>query len=166
MTDIVVSTEVETWPTKPPSQEYLDGEPYAARGATDGRVTNVMAWVETNVRHYYGDSHCKDLPGAQPGTTIYAVVADYSTGSTFGRDGGQSNVLDFFLDPDKAEALRQTAAGTRDYSFEFEDTVYSASWMGYFEDLNDISVWEVVIQPGPNDPLVPNTTHWNFKRGH
>lgn len=93
MTNIVVTTEVETWTTRraDPNDRWDNGD-------TAGRVTNVAAWIEEDARHaYFGSSLSKEFPDdVTVGTTLYAVVADYSSGCTFGRDGGHSSVVDVF----------------------------------------------------------------------
>ena len=146
MTAVCVTTEIETWVEEGPDQDYLKGEPYSYRGATGGAVTNVIAFIEDEHRHYYGDSHGKELD-ALPGDMVYAVVASYSTGDTFGRDGGQAKVLDFFQNSDLAERLREVARTNSDYNFEFEGETYYAPWIGYFERLDKIEVWACSIRP-------------------
>jgi hypothetical protein len=149
MTQICVTTEVDTWQEEGPDQSYLNGEPYSYRGATGGRVTNVIAYIDSETHTYYGESAGKDIPKAKVGDIVYAVVADYSTGDTFGRDGGHSQVLDFFTDPDVADQLLAAALrdGDNRFSFEFEGRSYSKSWAGYFESLNNLEVWACTVRP-------------------
>lgn len=163
MTHICVTTEVNSWVEEGPDDDYLKGEPYSYRGATGGRVSNVIAFVVDEPQHYYGDSHGKDLD-VGPGDTVYAVVAGYTTGDTFGREGGQAKVLDFFTDPDKANRLCAVAQDTVDYSFNFEGERYSAAWVGYFERLDTMEVWECIVRSSRWSSGDGPT--YGFRRGH
>lgn len=163
MAFIQISTEVETWVDreKDPEDEWDAGD-------TGGRVSNVTAWVSEETKEsgwYHNDSIIRELP-VEAGDKIYAVVADYSSGSTFGRDGGYAQVLDAFVSMDDALALQSAALETRstdswrqdyDYDFTFNGSEYSRAWAGYFEQLNSLDVWELIVQnravnylnPGP-----------------
>lgn len=145
MTQIVVSAEVEVWSTRPP-----DPDDSWDAGDTAGRVVGVHAWTarewESSSHRRYGgyDSWSGEL-NVQPGGYVYAVVADYESGSTFGRDGGHASVVDVFTDIEMADALAEVAENTTDYRFSFGDEDYYASWQGYFESLNEIRVWAVRV---------------------
>lgn len=86
------------------------------------------------------------------GDTVYVVIAQYSTGNTFGRSEGELTVLDAFEDADKAHELKNAllapAKKTNGLS-EYERTVngkkYYMPWVGYFELLNDLSIHAVVV---------------------
>ncbi len=160
MTRIVVSAETRTWTTRP-----ADPEDSWDNGDSAGEVSNVVAYVEATETSYYGDSHGKDIPGAQLGSTVYAVVADYESGSTFGRDGGHASVLDFFATAQEARDLAEAALkpdGKEDrygrsvdrfeYSFEHNGVTYHRAWVGYFESLNTLDVWECRIKGQAKDP--------------
>lgn len=145
MTKIVVSTEVEVWSTRDrdPDDDWDTGD-------TAGRVVGVRAWEcrdwEGNTFRRYGgyDSWSGELD-VQAGDYVYAVVADYESGSTFGRDGGHASVVDVFTDIETADALAKVAESAEDYRFYFGDRDYYASWQGYFEYLNDMKVWAVRV---------------------
>lgn len=155
MTFVVVTTEVENRTTR-----RRDPEDRWDIGDEEGRVTNVTGHVVTELQNYYGDSHGKDIPDLRVGDVVYAVVADYSSGCTFGRTGAQGKVLDFFTDRDEAQALATAALkkdGNRkdwggnnipyfEYSFEFNGVEYSRDWVGYFEDLQSLDVWQVTVR--------------------
>lgn len=166
MTRIVASTEVEYWQVEPPEDS---DEPYSYRGETGGRVTNVVAEVENDIRNYYGDGHGKDLD-VNPGDTVYVVVVEYSTGDSFGRDGGQSKVLDIFTTAKEAADLAERATA-HDYNkdgfgFRHNGVDYYTPWCGYFESLDSIEVWDVQVR-GPRFTKLDNGhTQWNFRRGH
>lgn len=161
MTQVCVTTEIETWQEEGPDEDHLKGEPYSWRGATGGAVTNVIAFIEETAHPYYGDSHGKDLD-VRPGDVVYAVVASYTTGDTFGREGGQAKVLDFFLDADEAERLLEAAKADNDYNFEFEGTTYYRPWVGYFEQLDRLEVWACSIRPD----RWSEGSRPGFRRGH
>lgn len=143
MTKIVVSAEVEVWRTRDPDL----GDSWDA-GDTAGRVVGVNAWTarewEREPRYGSWDSWSGELD-VQAGDYVYAVVADYESGSTFGRDGGHASVVDVFTDIETADALAKVAESAEDYRFYFGDRDYYASWQGYFESLNEMRVWAVRV---------------------
>lgn len=143
MTKIVVSAEVEVWRTRDP-----DPDDSWDAGDTAGRVVGVNAWTarewEREPRYGSWDGWSGELD-VQAGDYVYAVVADYESGSTFGRDGGHASVVDVFTDIETAAALAKVAESAEDYHFYFGDRDYYASWQGYFEYLNDMKVWAVRV---------------------
>lgn len=161
MTRIVVSAETRTWTTR-----ERDTSDSWDTGDTAGEVTNVVASIEAQEVSYYGESHGKDIPDLKIGDTVYAVVADYESGCTFGRDGGHASVLDFFATAQEARdlaevALRPDSEGRNwrgdstkicGYSFEHNGQSYYRSWVGYFESLNSLDVWECRIKGHAKDP--------------
>jgi hypothetical protein len=160
MTRIVISAEVDRRETRAadPNDEWDSGD-------TEGHVTNVIAYVETEVHYYYGASACVDLVAGY-GTTVYAVVADYDSGSTFGHDGGHAQVLDGFLTPEEAKALLDAANAGTEHGFEHNGKDYSRSWVGYFESLNSLDIWDVQVRLNPADPFRPKGTgRYSLKRG-
>lgn len=160
MTRVVVSAETREWTTR-----ERDSSDSWDQGDTAGEVSNVVAWLEGQEVGYYGDSHGKDIPGVQLGDTVYAVVADYESGSTFGRSGGHASVLDFFTDREEAKALADAALkpdGKEDrwgrqvdkfeYSFTHNNQNYHRPWVGYFESLISLEIWECRIKGTAKDP--------------
>lgn len=155
MPNILVGTEVDTWTSRErdPDDEWDAGD-------TEGRVSNVWASYCEDAPRSWSDSIIIREPENFNGT-LFAVVADYSSGSTSGRDGGYSQVLDAFADSETAEALAKAALECeRDgwrisykYSFTFNDKEYSRSWAGYFEDLNSLDVWEIKVRKNAIDPF-------------
>lgn len=143
MTKIVVSVDTEVWQTREP-----DPDDSWDAGDTSGRVVGVRAWTARDweqERRYGGyDSWDGDLD-VSAGDYVYAVVADYESGSTFGRDGGHASVVDVFSDIETADACAEAAEQAQDYRFEFQGREYYASWQGYFESLNEIRVWAVKV---------------------
>lgn len=143
MTQVIVSAETEVWSTRDP-----DPDDSWDAGDTAGRVVGVRAWTarewEQKTR-YGGYAHWEgDLP-VEPGDCVYAVVADYESGSTFGRDGGHASVVDVFTDVETAGACARAAEQAESYRFYFQDREYYASWQGYFESLNEMQVWAVKV---------------------
>lgn len=144
MTKIVVSVETEVWTTRDrdPDDDWDAGD-------TAGRVVGVHTWTarEWENKTYYGgyDSWSGELD-VQAGDYVYAVVADYESGSTFGRDGGHASILDVFTDVKEADSLCIVAEKAKDFKFFYGDKEYYASWTGYFEYLQDMKVWAVRVE--------------------
>lgn len=170
MAEIIICTTVDTWQSDGPSPGYLAGEPYSYRGSTSGRVSNVYAYlapVDTSIGYGY-ESLSLDL-SVEVGDIIYAVVADYNSGDSFGRTGGHSQILDAFLDHHKAEALAEEALkdNNTNFSFTYDGKDYHRSWDGYFESLNSLDVWEIRVSRYANDPFrTSQNSNIGFKRGH
>lgn len=174
MARVVVSAETREWTTRQrdPSDSWDIGD-------TAGEVTNVVAFLETQEVSYYGDSHGKEIEGAELGSKVWAVVADYESGCTFGRSGGHAQVLDFFDNPADAKALAEAAlkpdgererwAGYKekvfDYNFTYGDETYYRAWVGYFESLNSLDVWECRIKGNAKDPWSDDPDP-GFRTGH
>lgn len=174
MARVVVTAETRTWETRPadPSDSWDNGD-------TAGEVTNVVAFLEATEVSYYGESHGKELGDVKVGDTVYAVVADYESGCTFGRDGGHASVLDFFTDPDEARefaalAVKPDSEGRNwrgdstkvcGYSFEYKGQNYHRAWVGYFESLNSLDVWECRIKGVAKDPWSDDPQP-GFRTGH
>lgn len=150
MTKVLVVSEVESWSTRgrDPNDEWDQGD-------SAGHVSNVYAKLpkEDDDYYYSGDSLTKNFEeNLRPGIMLYAVVADYESGSTFGRSGGYAQVLDVFLDKADADALASRAVVSVDggdrYSFTWRGKEYFRSWEGYFERLQSLDVWECAIRGG------------------
>jgi hypothetical protein len=145
MTKIVVSVETEVWTVRLP-----DPDDSWDAGDTGGRVVGVRAWTardweQNSFRRYGGYDSWEGGLAVNPGDYVYAVVADYESGSTFGRDGGHASVLDVFADITMADELAQVAENAVEYSFRYNGRDYYASWLGYFESLNEMRVWAVKV---------------------
>lgn len=102
---------------------------------------------------------------AGTGDTVYAVIAQYSTGDTFGRSEGLVSVMDAFSDLDEAKNLVEQLTRKPDKKdkgriTEFERTVngkkYYLPWVGYFEHLDMLRVHAVTVG-GERDESV---TYW------
>jgi hypothetical protein len=169
---IRVNAETESWTTR--AADPSDGWD---QGDSAGRVVNVAAWPDRSPDPYLGvcaESITVDLD-VQPGDLIYAVVADYSTGGTFGRSGGYASVVDAFCDQEEAERLarlahvpRQSGEWEDKYMFSYKGKDYFRSWEGYFEELNSLDVWTVRVREAAQDNLImpPEDRTWGHKTGH
>lgn len=167
MPKIAVSAHTETWTAR-----EADPDDRWDQGDTEGQVANVTAYVDTSNTHSYGESVGKELD-VKIGDTVYAVVADYSSGSTFGRDGGHAQVLDVFTTEDEAAALLEAARNIPEsadfsarYGFEHNGVHYFRSWVGYFESLNSLDIWSVIVRQNPADPIRKGPGRYSLKRGH
>lgn len=142
MTKVVVTTSVKDYVTRErdPNDDWDIGD-------VDGHVDNVSGAIVDELQTYYGCSLGKEFPDhVKVGTRLYAVVADYTSGCTFGRTGAQGQVLDAFETVEEAMALATVAkAVENDYSFDHNGHTYRADWVGYFEHLQNLDVWEIIL---------------------
>jgi hypothetical protein len=164
MTKILISAETRTWTTRP-----RDESDSWDNGDTAGEVSNVWACVEDQAeQHYYGESEVVEL-NVQAGDTIFAVVADYESGCTFGRDGGHAQILDAFLSSNEANACASAAMNVNAndaHSFTYNGKGYYKAWVGYFESLNSLDVWEIRVRGEYQNFLTPGTQRsYGYKRG-
>lgn len=146
MKQIVVSVETEVWSVRDP-----DPDDSWDVGDTAGRVVGVRAWElrdweNSTFRRYGGYDSWTGPLDVEAGDYVYAVVADYESGSTFGRDGGHCSVVDVFADIETADACAKAAELAQEYRFKFQGREYYASWQGYFESLNELRVWAVKVE--------------------
>jgi hypothetical protein len=123
------------------------------------KIENVFAykapeWHKEN--HPYSTSKVSlvfDM-NVEEGDVIYAVVADYNSGNTYNGVGpGYAQVLDVFTRHSEAMDLAITAKHQECRCFTHNDKDYYADWIGYFEELNSMSVWRLIVKPGPPDPF-------------
>lgn len=103
-----------------------------------------------------------DLPWeVKAGDTIFMVWLQYSTGNSFGRnDGEYHEVVGWYQNVDDAIKC-QTAIENEDPNYRFEEggntiqvptfdgqatrKLYTGSWKGYFESLDDVQVETVRV---------------------
>jgi hypothetical protein len=123
-------------------------EPYSYRGETDKEVWGFSAkYVEKGAKPHYGMSSTGAFEcDAKPGDVVFAVVVRYATGDTFGRDGGQTTVMDVFTDAHKATGLYQACQSEKDFSLTFEGKQYYVAWNGYFETLESVDIQTLVVR--------------------
>jgi hypothetical protein len=167
MPKIVVSAEVESRITR-----HADPDDIWDAGDTAGEVSNVEAFIDRHDGRYYGESVARELD-VKIGDTVYAVVADYESGSTFGRSGGHATVLDVFTTLLEAEGLLEAAQAppasddySDRYSFTHNGVDYHRSWVGHFESLNSLDIWDIQVKQNPHDPIKKGPGRYSLKRGH
>ena len=153
MSIVQVVAETDTWQTrKPDKTDEWD------RGDTDGRVENVWAELvlDKKANNWYNSELTKELDDVKPGDTVYAVVVDYASGDTFGRSGGYAQIMDVFKTFEEAEGLYRECTAhqelgrerpiTQGVSYGGQD--YYVAWDGFFESVNSMEVWHLVVRGG------------------
>lgn len=89
----------------------------------------------------------------EPGETVFALVAVYSTGDSFGRhEGARLEFVDVFRNEEAAEAARKILDTEQDRMLEYRNDLgqvisFHPPWSGYFESLDHIQVHELVVSP-------------------
>lgn len=114
--------EVNNWVT-----HEADPEDRWDRDSTDGSVEVLRC-------HLSREDCYNALPAAfevKVGDTAWLVWAQYSTGDSFGRDGGQYELCGVFGSEAAAKAEEERLQKVNDYS---------VPWNGYFENLDFIKV--------------------------
>jgi hypothetical protein len=87
------------------------------------------------------------------GKDIYIVWAEYSTGDSFGHDGGQFEVIDAFSSYKKAKACEQSVYGKNSDEQHMEwirengvACKTNCPWYGYFENLETIHISKMTVE--------------------
>lgn len=147
---VKVIVETETWVTR-----ERDPEDEWDAGDEDGRVSWVSAEVCTEGADenytFYGRGHMPvvfDCDAAE-GDTVFVVVADYTSGSTFGTSAGYFHILTVTKSYEEAVELARAAEAVTQSQFEFEHNgiKYHVPWTGYFERLQEVRVWDCFLRP-------------------
>jgi hypothetical protein len=122
-------------------------------------VSNVYAELVWALKpdSWYSEELTKELGDLKPGDMVYAVVVDYKSGDTFGQQGGYAQIMDVFGTFEEAEglyrecmALNEARSYTRiTQGIEFQGKHYYVAWDGFFESVNSMEVWHLVIRGGP-----------------
>lgn len=147
---IEIDVETSHWVSNPanPNDEW-------DRDDTDGRIDGVAAYYvtegdSTGYRGMGWGDHTYDVD-AQPGDVVHVVIAEYSTGDTFGRSGGQVSVMDVFTENHDAVELWKFLSKVKDeFSVKHNGQDYYIPWNGYFESLEDLDIRTLVVQNGVN----------------
>jgi len=145
-----VTVETETWQTRAP-----DPTDSWDAGDEDGRVSWVSAEVCTDGADenytFYGQGRMPVVfdCDATEGETVFVVVADYTSGSTFGTSAGYFHILTVTKSLEEAMELARAAEAVPRSQFEFEHagTKYYVPWTGYFERLQEVRVWDCYLHP-------------------
>lgn len=138
---VTVDVDVETWTTA-----EVDPDDSWSRESTDGYVSGVRVYSSDKPADpvsYRAETFAVDV---KKGDTVYVVVADYSSGDTFGTDGGYYQVVDVLTDEEEAEELSKAASAVSGLSLEFKGREYYVGWTGYFEFLNNIHVFAEIVR--------------------
>lgn len=113
-----------------------------SRDSTDGVVSIIGATITSKDGY---DTLGTDAE-LKKGDTIYLVWAQYSTGDTFGNDGGQYELLEVHTDKAVADARREMYENLGDNrSEDVGQCVGYVPWLGYFESLDFVQVDEFVL---------------------
>jgi hypothetical protein len=86
------------------------------------------------------------------GREYYLVYCEYTTGDSFGSDGGRIDFIQLYKTLDKAEACIKDLRGSDDkYSGKIimesgRTLIYGIPWTGYFESLENLDVVYVMVQ--------------------
>lgn len=102
--------------------------------------------VEVGYRGWYGNDTFDVAPNEHG--LVYAVIARYSSGDTFGRDDGRVAVMDVFDNNEDAAALtealedsvRDKSQAVVDFELNHNGRDYYLPWVGYFEHLENVDV--------------------------
>lgn len=80
------------------------------------------------------------------GDVCYLVWAQYSTGDTFGRNGGQYELLEVLPTREEAEDRKKFYENLTDLESEnVGQAIGSVPWLGYFESLDFVEVKALVV---------------------
>lgn len=146
---IEIRVDTSRWIT-----EHADPEDSWDRDNTDGQIQGVYAYhvTDSEPKSYFGMGFGEGTydVDASPGDVVHVVIAQYSTGDTFGRDGCQISVMDVFKDNFEAVSLYKTLrdVGKRDHGVKHNGREYYIPWTGYFESLEDLDIRTLVVQNG------------------
>lgn len=94
----------------------------------------------------------------QAGEKIYALIAIYSTGDSFGHDEDYGfEVVNIFRTKEAADYARKTLDEAPDNGYDFKPVQYLNTdgdlidyhrpWTGYFERLTSLEVYELEVEP-------------------
>lgn len=85
-----------------------------------------------------------------PGTVVYVVWAEYSSGDSFGSDYRcHSQPVGVFSNLETAKKVQEHASKETNYTADLyiddERVYYYAAWVGYFEELNEMHIETTVM---------------------
>lgn len=120
--------DVQTWITR-----EADPENSWSRDSTGGSVSIRSAKLVS--RDGYGV--LQTAFSVAPGDTVYLVWAQYSTGDSFGSDGGKYELCAVYDNAEDAATERERLEKVTDFS---------VPWTGYFEDLDFVRVEALTVE--------------------
>lgn len=154
MPNVKITAETETWIVR-----EADPDDRWDSGDSSGRVSTVKAELtdEPADRPGAGYTELVKALDVKVGDTVYALVADYESGDTFGRSGGHYQIIDVFATTAEADELMRIVDSFNSLDgrkidklstgFEFQGVRYFPGWVGHFESLNIVAVWECEVWP-------------------
>lgn len=107
------------------------------------------------ISSFYSDLFDVDV---SPGDEVFVVLCRYSTGDTFGNDGGRVSVMGVFKDSHYAEMVRHqletpesegkpySFSKTYAYSKTIDGVEYYIPWSGYFEQLESLFIERAIVR--------------------
>jgi hypothetical protein len=151
MKNVTVSVETATYNTSEADPDDSWDRPDTEQSIVGwhAEVTDLSA--DKN-RYYWSESATAEVD--DDATEVYVVVAQYSTGDTFGNDSGQIYLADVFDDENDARDLldkfkehdtRYDYRKVVPFSFNHNGKEYSIPWAGYFEHLENLHIETVEI---------------------
>lgn len=159
MPNVKITAETETWVVR-----QADPDDRWDSGDSAGRVSMVKAEITDEPADSPGVGYTELVKtlDVKAGDTVYALVADYESGDTFGRSGGHYQIIDVFATPAEADELMRVVdsfnslddrkADKLSTGLSFEGVRYYPGWVGYFESLNGVDVWECEVWPLKGSP--------------
>lgn len=115
-------------------------------------------WYEHRNREYHDTAEivkngygCDMFPGNEPvkaGGTIYVVIVTYSSGNTFGSSSGNCSEVWAFDNREQAKAcaeLIRENGSDGPFTQEFQGHQFYTSWVGYFESIEYVDVYEFSV---------------------
>jgi hypothetical protein len=146
---IVETTEYETSEQDPEDSWDRADTTMEVVGVSAIRVSDRVDRVSDRVevrRGWYGNDTFDVEPNERG--LVYAVIARYSTGDTFGRDDGRVQVMDVFDNNEEAAALTEAlecsehdkSEAVVNFELKHGGREYYLPWVGYFEHLENVDV--------------------------
>lgn len=140
----ITSNEFREETREPYDDGWDQGDTYTSRTFTGAHLTSKLGDdVEYPNPHLYYEQlksvFVPDEPEKElmPGDVIHVVIAEYSSGSTFGHDeNGYVEILAATIDAEKALKFAESARTAKGF----------LPWAGYFEHLNQIEVHTFLLQ--------------------
>lgn len=136
------------------TENYSDGEPYG-----DWRTAMAYQGVEVKLNGhgqigYYSDEVEVSFE-PKVDQVVWVVVVEYSSGDTFGRSSGNTTVVGVYDDGVVASIVKgKIEDDYKDKSNSFDQIkiegqpdIYTYTWKGYFESLENVHVERVHINP-------------------
>jgi len=136
------------------TEDYWDGEAYG-----DWRVTKEYSGASVHltrdgeIGYRLDEVEVPFEPKADQ--VVWVVVVEYSTGNTFGHESGATHVVGVYDDGVVASIVKgkieddykNNYRGSNEIKVEGQPDIYTYTWKGYFESLENVHVERVHINP-------------------